>query len=141
MRCLLFFSVSTGFTHQVTSCVYYCKANSAVDTPCIYFSIQHIQKHLLNYLLSYLITHSLTPWFRILFEKLFVTQLIKKYLASSRNPKVHYRAYKSPPLDPILSQLNPVRLIDTYLPKVYLDVILSPTPRSSQWSPAFGPPN
>jgi hypothetical protein len=47
----------------------------------------------------------------------------------------------TPPLDPILSQSNPVRPIDPYLPKVHLKVILSPTPRSSNWSLAFGPPN
>jgi hypothetical protein len=34
-----------------------------------------------------------------------------------------------------LSQPNP------YLPKVQLNVILPPTPRSSQWSLTFGPPN
>jgi hypothetical protein len=34
---------------------------------------------LLTYLLTYLLTHSLTPWCRILFEKLIVTQLVKKY--------------------------------------------------------------
>jgi hypothetical protein len=38
---------------------------------------------------------------------------------------------QSSPPDPNLSQLNPVRNIDTYLPKVHLNVILSPTPRSS----------
>jgi hypothetical protein len=48
---------------------------------------------------------------------------------------------RSPPLDPILSQLNPARRIDPYLPKVHLIVILPPTPTSSQWSLAFGPPN
>jgi hypothetical protein len=37
--------------------------------------------------------------------------------------------------------LNPVRHIDPYLPKVQLDVILSATPRFSQWSLALGPPN
>jgi len=37
-------------------------------------------------------------------------------------PKVHYRVYKSPPLDPILSQPTPVRPIDPYLPKVQLNV-------------------
>jgi len=31
--------------------------------------------------------------------------------------------------------------IDPYLPKVHLNVILPPTPRSSQWSLPFGPPN
>jgi hypothetical protein len=53
------------------------------------------------------------------------------------NPKVH----KSPPLDPILSRPNPFCPIDPYFPKVHLNVILSPTPRSSQWSLTFGLPN
>jgi hypothetical protein len=42
---------------------------------------------------------------------------------------------------PILSQLNPVRPIDPYLPKVHLNVILPLMPRSFQWSLAFRPPN
>jgi hypothetical protein len=31
--------------------------------------------------------------------------------------------------------------MDPYLPKVQLNIILSPTSRSSQWSLTFGPPN
>jgi hypothetical protein len=62
-----------------------------------------------------------------------VTQLVKKYPAFLWHPKFHYHVYKSPLLDPILSQLNPVRPIDPYLPKVHFNVILPPTPRSSQW--------
>jgi hypothetical protein len=65
----------------------------------------------------------------------------KNILLSSWNPKVHYRFHTSPPLDPILSQPNPVRHLDPYLPNVHLNVILPPTPRYSQWSLAFGPPN
>jgi hypothetical protein len=42
----------------------------------------------LTYLLTYLLTHSLTPWCRILFEKLIVTQLIKKCPALFMEPKV-----------------------------------------------------
>jgi hypothetical protein len=83
----------------------------------------------------------LIPWCRILFEKLIVTQLVKKYPAFLWNPKVHYRVHTSPPLDPIMNQLNPVRPIDPYLSKVHLNVILPPKPRSSQWSLTFGPPN
>jgi hypothetical protein len=37
------------------------------------------QKITYTYLLTYLITHPLTPQYRTLFEKLIVTQLIKKY--------------------------------------------------------------
>jgi hypothetical protein len=56
-------------------------------------------------------------------------------------PKVHYHAHKSPSLDPILNQPNPVCHIDPYIPKVRLKVILPPTPRSFQWSLSFGSPN
>jgi hypothetical protein len=97
--------------------------------------------HPSRYLFTYLLTHSLTPWCRILFEKLNVTQLVEKHPAFLWNPKVHYRVHTSPPLDPILSQPNPVRPIDPCLHEVHLNVILPPTRRSSQWSLSFGPPN
>jgi hypothetical protein len=83
----------------------------------------------------------LTPWCRTLFEKLIVTQPIKNILLSLWNPKVHYHVHKSPPLDPMLSQLNPVHPINPYLPKVQLNVILPPMPRSSWWSLTFRLPN
>jgi hypothetical protein len=59
---------------------------------------------------QHILTYSLTPWYRILFEKLIVTQLVKKY-PFLWNLKVHYCVHKSQPLDCILSQLNPVCLI------------------------------
>jgi hypothetical protein len=49
--------------------------------------------------------------------------------------------HKSPPLEPILSQMNPFRLIDPHLTKVQLNVILPPTTRYSQWSLTLAPPN
>jgi hypothetical protein len=77
----------------------------------------------LTYLLTYLLTHSLT-------HSLHGAEYYLKSwlsLSSSKNillclwsPKVHNRIHKSPPLDPILSQLNPVLPIDPYLPKVHV---------------------
>jgi hypothetical protein len=51
---------------------------------------------------------------------------VKNILLSLWNTKVHHRVHKKSPLDPLLSQLNPVLPTDTNLPKVQLMLFSHP---------------
>jgi hypothetical protein len=64
-------------------------------------------------------------------EKLPTVQPFRKFPAILRNPKVHHRVHKSPPLVPILSQLDPVHTIPSYLSKIHFNIIHPPTSWSS----------
>ena len=52
----------------------------------------------------------------------------------SRNPKVHYRTHKRPPLFPILGQPSPVHIPTSHLLQVHANIIHPSMPRSPQWS-------
>ena len=75
----------------------------------------------------------LTPWCRVLLEKLTGLQLVKKFPAFLRNPKVHYRTHKHPPTAPILGQHIPVHIPTSNLLEIHPNIIHPSKPRSPQW--------
>ena len=80
-----------------------------------------------------ILTYLLTPWCRVLLENLTGLQLVKKFPAISRNPKVHYRTQKRPPPVSILDQPNPVHIPTSHLLEIHPNIIHPSTPRSPQW--------
>jgi hypothetical protein len=70
----------------------------------------------------------LTPWSRTLLSFLIRTKIAK-------NPKTHSSVHKSPTLNPLLSQLNLVKMIRPRYFEIYFNIILTPKPKSSHWSP------
>ena len=73
-------------------------------------------------------------WISRRWDVVYGLQLVKKFPAFSRNPKVHYRTHKRPPPVCILGQPNPVHIPTSHLLEIHPNIIHPSTSRSPQWS-------
>jgi hypothetical protein len=77
------------------------------------FQIREWNQRILTYLLT-----ELGPSWEV--EHCAATQELPSILW---NPKVHYRVHKSPPQVPILSPIDPLHVIPSYLSKIYSNIV------------------
>jgi hypothetical protein len=78
-----------------------------------------------TYLLTYLLTELSPSW------KAANCATPQELPSILWNPKVHHRVHNSPPLVLILSQIDRVHTIPSYLSKIYFNIVHSPTSWSS----------
>jgi hypothetical protein len=57
----------------------------------------------------------------------------KEILRLLWNQKIHYHVHNSPPRIPVLSQITPIHTLPPHFPNMHFNIILPPTPRSSEW--------
>ena len=91
--------------------------------------------YLITYLLTYvLLTYLLNQCSTVLLEKLTGFSANQEISRILWNPKFRYRTHKRPTTVPILSQPHPVPTTPSYFLKSHLNIILSFTSWSPQWS-------
>jgi len=117
LSCVLVLKQS-GIPFVCTFCTHY--SYKAMEG-CLHVSYRNPHSCLLTYPLEHSLSWEVN-WFS-------ASQEISSVV---RNPKVHYRINKSPPLVPILSQINPVHAL--HFLKIHPNVILPSTPGSCRWS-------
>ena len=83
---------------------------------------------------TYLLTHSMEQSPSWEANRFSASQEICRILW---NPKVHYRIHKSPPPDPILSQLDPFHIPTSHFLKIHLNIMPPSTTWSSKQSPSL----
>lgn len=70
------------------------------------------------------------------YQKDYNSSALQEISHLSRNTKACYSVHKRPPMDPILSQKNPVHVLTSYL-KAHFNIILQCVPRSTKHSVSF----
>jgi hypothetical protein len=59
----------------------------------------------------------------VFYENLVVAQLVKKFPVLLWMPKFHYHIHNNPPLDPTLSQFNPVHILTLSRPYIKCNIL------------------
>lgn len=77
--------------------------------------------------------HELTPKNKVVLEEVIVTQRFKKFPALS-NLKIHFHAYKIPPLMLIMRQMNNIQKFPPCFFMIHLNIIIKYTVWSQKYS-------
>jgi hypothetical protein len=85
-----------------------------------------------NHSLTHSLTHGTEPFLRSC-QLCSYSRTSQHFMESEGS----YRVNKSPPLVPILSQIDPIHTIASYLSKIHFNTVHPPTSCSSQWSLTF----